>query len=55
VPWQEINAAAFERFRLDRIDASSRDQDHRAVVSNGLTEVQVCRFPNQLCTDRGAV
>src|SRR6188472_1648366 len=30
VPWQEINAAAFERFRLDRIDASSRDQDHRA-------------------------
>ena len=22
-------------------------------VSNGLTEVQVCRFPNQLCTDRG--
>ena len=22
-------------------------------MSNGLTEVQVCRFPNQLCTDRG--
>jgi hypothetical protein len=22
-------------------------------VSNGLTEVQVCRFPNQLCTDKG--
>src|SRR5215471_14930511 len=22
-------------------------------VSNGLTEVQVYRFPNQLCTDRG--
>ena len=22
-------------------------------VSNGLTEVQVCRFPNQLCTDHG--
>ena len=22
-------------------------------VNNGLTEVQVCRFPNQLCTDRG--
>ena len=22
-------------------------------VSNGLTEVQVCRFPNTLCTDRG--
>jgi hypothetical protein len=22
-------------------------------VSNGRTEVQVCRFPNQLCTDRG--
>jgi hypothetical protein len=22
-------------------------------VSNGKTEVQVCRFPNQLCTDRG--
>ena len=22
-------------------------------VSNGLTEVQVCRFPNKLCTDRG--
>ena len=22
-------------------------------VSNGLTEVQVCRFPNNLCTDRG--
>jgi hypothetical protein len=21
-------------------------------VSNGLTEVQVCRFPNQLCTQR---
>ena len=22
-------------------------------VSNGKTEVEVCRFPNQLCTDRG--
>ena len=22
-------------------------------VNNGLTGVQVCRFPNQLCTDRG--
>ena len=22
-------------------------------VSNGLTEVQVCRFPNQVCTDKG--
>ena len=22
-------------------------------VSNGKTEVQVCRFPNNLCTDRG--
>ena len=22
-------------------------------VSNGLTEVQVCRFPNRLCTDKG--
>ncbi len=22
-------------------------------VSNGLTEVQIYRFPNQLCTDRG--
>jgi len=22
-------------------------------VSNGRTEVQVCRFPNQLCTDHG--
>ena len=22
-------------------------------VSNGRTEVQVCRFPNNLCTDRG--
>jgi hypothetical protein len=22
-------------------------------VSNGRTEVQVCRFPNQLCTDKG--
>jgi hypothetical protein len=25
--------------------------EHR--VHPGLTEVQVCRFPNQLCTDRG--
>lgn len=24
-----------------------------SAVSNGLTEVQVYRFPNQLCTDRG--
>ena len=24
-----------------------------SAVRNGKTEVQVCRFPNQLCTDRG--
>jgi hypothetical protein len=53
VPWQEINAAAFERFRLDRIDASSRDQDHRAGGEQRPHRGEACRFPNQLCTDRG--
>jgi hypothetical protein len=25
----------------------------RSAVNNGLTEIEVMRFPNQLCTDRG--
>ena len=38
---------------------SDEEENRRAIkiieraVSNGLTEVQVCRFPNNLCTDRG--
>lgn len=25
----------------------------RRAANNGLTEVEICRFPNELCTDRG--
>ena len=48
---------------LDQLNKPSGLSDEEAIqravkiieraVSNGLTEVQVHRFPNQLCTDRG--
>jgi hypothetical protein len=56
-------AAAEQKALLDHLRAPSGVADEEAVrralkmieraVSNGLTEVQVYRFPNQLCTDRG--
>jgi hypothetical protein len=56
-------AEAEKRALLDHFKKPSGVSDEEGIrraikiieraVSNGLTEVQVCRFPNQLCTDRG--
>jgi hypothetical protein len=56
-------AAAEKKALLDHLSAPSGLSDEEAVrraitmveraVSNGLSEIQVYRFPNQLCTDRG--
>ena len=56
-------AEAEKRALLDQFNKPSGLSDEEAIrravkiieraVSNGLTEVQVHRFPNQLCTDRG--
>jgi uncharacterized protein (DUF1778 family) len=56
-------AEAEKRALLDQLNKPSGLSDEEAIrravkiieraVSNGLTEVQVHRFPNQLCTDRG--
>jgi hypothetical protein len=55
--------AAEQKALLDHLRAPSGVSDEEAVrraialieraVSNGLTEVQVYRFPNLLCSDRG--
>ena len=60
---QHTEAEAGKKALLDRLTKPSGVSDeeaiHRAVkiieraVSNGKTEVQVYRFPNQLCTDKG--
>lgn len=51
-------AALLDRFsKPSGVDDEERLKRAAAVigraVANGLTEVQVIRFPNQLCTDRG--
>jgi hypothetical protein len=58
-----VEAEAEKRALLDHFKKPSGVSDEEGIrraikiieraVSNGLTEVQVCRFPNQLCTDRG--
>src|SRR5947199_2159260 len=60
---QLAEAEAEKKALLDRLKAPSGLSDDEAIqravkiieraVSNGLTEVQVHRFPNQLCTDKG--
>ena len=60
---QHAEAEAEKQALLDRLRKPSGVSDEEAIqraikiieraVSNGLTEVQVYRFPNQLCTDRG--
>jgi hypothetical protein len=56
-------AEAEQKALLDQLTKASGLSDEEAIrravkiieraVSNGRTEVQVHRFPNQLCTDRG--
>lgn len=61
---RRMNAAEAEKKALiDQMMQPSGISDEEAIkraiaiieraVNNGLTEIQVCRFPNQLCTDRG--
>lgn len=60
---KDAEAAAERKALLDHLRAPSGVSDEEGVrravkmieraVSNGLTEIQVHRFPNQLCTDRG--
>jgi hypothetical protein len=60
---REARLAAERKAQLDQLRApsgvSEEDAIRRAVlkieraVSNGLVEVQIYRFPNQLCTDCG--
>jgi hypothetical protein len=60
---RDAQVAAEKKALLDQLSAPSGLSDDEAVqravalieraVSNGLTEIQVYRFPNQLCTDRG--
>jgi hypothetical protein len=56
-------AEAEKKALMDRLSAPSGVSDEermkraaaiiKRAVDNGLTEVEVLRFPNQLCTDRG--
>lgn len=60
---KQAEAEAEKKLLLDKITKPSGVSDEEAMkrvavivnraVSNGLTEVQVYRFPNALCTDRG--
>jgi hypothetical protein len=60
---KQTAAEAEKKALLDHFTKPSGVSDEEAVrrgaaviqraASNGLTEVQVYRFPNQLCTDRG--
>jgi len=59
----QAKAAAEKKALLDRLSQPSGVSDDerlkraatiiKRAVSNGLTEVEIGRFPNQLCTDRG--
>jgi hypothetical protein len=60
---QKEKADAEKKALLDRLANPPPISDHEALeraaaiinraVNNGLTEVEVLRFPNALCTDRG--
>ena len=60
---KDAQAAAEAKALIDHLKGPSGVSDEEAIrraiavidraVSNGLTEIQVYRFPNQLCTDRG--
>jgi molybdopterin-biosynthesis enzyme MoeA-like protein len=60
---KQTEAEAEKKMLLEKITKPSGVSDEEALrrvaaiieraVSNGLTEVQVYRFPNALCTDRG--
>lgn len=60
---RDAEAAAAQRELIEHLQAPSGVSDEEAIrrgvriieraVSNGLTEVQVHRFPNKLCTDGG--
>lgn len=60
---KDAEAAAERKSLLDHLKKPSGVSDEEGVrraiklieraVSNGMTEIQVYRFPNQLCTDRG--
>jgi molybdopterin-biosynthesis enzyme MoeA-like protein len=60
---KQADAEAEKKMLLEKITKPSGVSDEEALrrvaaiieraVSNGLTEVQVYRFPNALCTDRG--
>jgi hypothetical protein len=60
---REAATAAEKKALIDRLQAPSGVSHEEAInrvaviiqraVSNGLTEVQVYRFPNSLCTDHG--
>jgi molybdopterin-biosynthesis enzyme MoeA-like protein len=60
---KQAEAEAEKKMLLEKLTKASGVSDDEALrrvgiiieraVSNGLTEVQVYRFPNALCTDRG--
>jgi len=60
---QHTEAEAEKKALIDQLSAPSGVSDEEGIrrgiriieraVSNGLTEVQIHRFPNALCTDRG--
>ena len=60
---KQSDAEAEKKMLLEKLTKPSGVSDEEALrrvaaiieraVSNGLTEVQVYRFPNALCTDRG--
>jgi len=60
---RQAEAEAEKKLLIDKITKPSGVSDEEAMkrvavivnraVSNGLTEVQVYRFPNKLCTDNG--
>ena len=60
---KQADAEAEKKMLLEKLTEPSGVSDEEALrrvaaiieraVSNGLTEVQVYRFPNELCTDRG--
>jgi hypothetical protein len=60
---QKAKADAEKKALIDRLTKPSGVSDEQALkrvativqraVKNGLTEVEVMRFPNMLCTDRG--
>jgi len=60
---QQAKVEAEKKALVDRLSEPSGVSDEAALnrvariiqgaVKNGLTEVQIIRFPNELCTDRG--